>query len=46
MTTAMALEHNKGEFVPAVALGIVLLTVSLLMNIALQLVQGKYGGNR
>ena len=46
MTTAMALEHNKGEFVPAVALGIVLLTVSLVMNIALQLVQGKYGGNR
>ena len=46
MTTAMALEHNKGEFILAVALGIVLLTVSLMMNIFLQLVQGRYGGNR
>ncbi len=46
MTTAMALEHNKGEFVLAVALGIVLLTVSLLMNIVLQLAQGRYGENR
>ena len=46
MTTAMALEHNKGEFVLAVALGIVLLTVSLLLNAALQLAQGRYGGER
>ncbi len=46
MTTAMALEHNKGEFVLAVALGIVLLTVSLLMNIALQFIQGRYGASR
>ncbi len=46
MTTAMALEHNKGEFVLAVALGVVLLTVSLLMNIFLQLVQGRYGSVR
>ncbi len=46
MTTAMALEHNKGEFVLAVALGIVLLTVSLVMNIFLQLVQGRYGSAR
>ncbi len=46
MTTAMALEHSKGEFVLAVALGIILLTVSLLMNIVLQLAQGKYGDNR
>lgn len=46
MTTAMALEHNKGEFVLAVALGIVLLSVSLLMNIVLQLAQGRYGENR
>lgn len=44
MTTAMALEHNKGEFVLAVALGMVLLTVSLLMNIGLQLIQGRYEG--
>ena len=46
MTTAMALEHNKGEFVLAVALGIVLLTVSLVMNIFLQLAQGRYGSAR
>jgi tungstate transport system permease protein len=46
MTTAMALEHNKGEFVLAVALGIVLLAVSLVMNIVLQLVQGKYGSRQ
>ncbi|MFO8032777.1 MAG: ABC transporter permease [Desulfohalobiaceae bacterium] len=46
MTTAMALEHNKGEFILAVALGIVLLTVSLLMNILLQLFQGRFGGAR
>lgn len=43
MTTAMALEHNKGEFSLAVALGVILLLVSLLMNIVLQLVQGRYG---
>jgi tungstate transport system permease protein len=46
MTTAMALEHNKGEFVLAVALGIVLLAVSLAMNILLQVVQGRYGEDR
>ncbi|MFP4479988.1 MAG: ABC transporter permease [Desulfohalobiaceae bacterium] len=46
MTTAMALEHNKGEFILAVALGIVLLTVSLLMNILLQLFQGRFGEAR
>ena len=46
MTTAMALEHNKGEFTLAVALGIVLLTVSLVMNAALQLIQGRYGAER
>lgn len=43
MTTAMALEHNKGEFVLAVALGVVLLSVSLLMNVVMQLAQGRYG---
>ena len=46
MTTAMALEHNKGEFVLAVALGIVLLAVSLAMNILLQVIQGWYGEDR
>ncbi|MCW7753336.1 ABC transporter permease [Desulfobotulus sp. H1] len=43
MTTAMALEHNKGEFVLAVALGLVLLAVSLAMNVVLQMAQGRYG---
>jgi len=46
MTTAMALEHNKGEFVLAVALGVVLLVISLAMNILLQLVQGRFGEER
>jgi tungstate transport system permease protein len=46
MTTAMALEHNKGEFVLAVALGVVLLAVSLAMNILLQIAQGRYGEDR
>ncbi len=46
MTTAMALEHNKGEFVLAVALGMVLLVISLAMNILLQLVQGRFGEDR
>ncbi len=41
MTTAMALEYDKGEFVLAVALGAVLLTISLLMNILLNYFQGK-----
>jgi tungstate transport system permease protein len=33
MTTAMALEYDKGEFVLSVALGIVLLVVSFVVNI-------------
>jgi tungstate transport system permease protein len=41
MTTAMALEYDKGEFVLAVALGIVLLTISLVMNVLLNYFQGK-----
>ena len=41
MTTAMALEYDKGEFVLAVALGIVLLTISLAMNVLLNYFQGK-----
>lgn len=46
MTTAMALEHNKGEFILALGLGIVLLAISLFMNIFMQLVQGRYGSAR
>lgn len=41
MTTAMALEYDKGEFVLAVALGLILLTVSFAVNIALSRVQGR-----
>jgi len=41
MTTAMALEYDKGEFVLSVALGIVLLTVSFGMNIIFHYFQGK-----
>jgi tungstate transport system permease protein len=41
MTTAMALEYDKGAFVLAVALGMVLMVLSLGMNIIFNLVQGK-----
>jgi tungstate transport system permease protein len=41
MTTAMALEYDKGEFVLGVALGIVLLTVSFGVNLCFNFMQGK-----
>lgn len=41
MTTAMALEYDKGQFILAVALGMILLTVSLVVNIVLNLCQGR-----
>lgn len=41
MTTAMALEYDKGSFTLAVALGLVLLSISLVMNIMFNLVQGR-----
>ncbi|MFP4167306.1 MAG: ABC transporter permease [Desulfonatronovibrionaceae bacterium] len=41
MTTAMALEYNKGEFVLAVALGLILLGISLGVNIVLNFCQGR-----
>ena len=41
MTTAMALEYDKGEFVLSVALGIVLLLISFSINIILNYFQGK-----
>lgn len=41
MTTAMALEYDKGEFVFSVALGIVLLMVSFGMNVFFNYFQGK-----
>jgi tungstate transport system permease protein len=41
MTTAMALEYDKGEFVLAIALGIVLLTLSFAVNLIFHRVQGR-----
>jgi tungstate transport system permease protein len=41
MTTAMALEYDKGEFTLALGLGIVLLLVSFALNAALGLLQGR-----
>jgi len=41
MTTAMALEYDKGEFVLALGLGVVLLGISLLVNVLLGYVQGR-----
>jgi tungstate transport system permease protein len=40
ITTAIALETSKGEFAQGIALGIVLVTLALLMNGALMLLQG------
>ena len=44
MTTAMALEFDKGSFVLAVALGLVLMSLSLGMNVLFNLFQGAAGG--
>jgi len=41
MTTAMALEYDKGEFVLGVALGIVLLFLSFLVNVFFNYFQGR-----
>ena len=41
MTTAMALEYDKGEFTLALALGVVLLVVSFILNAALAFFQGR-----
>ena len=41
MTTAMALEYDKGAFTLAVALGIVLLTMSFGMNLLFHFFQGR-----
>jgi tungstate transport system permease protein len=41
MTTTMALEYDKGEFVLSVALGIVLLLVSFAVNIFFNYLQGR-----
>ena len=41
MTTAMALEYDKGQFVLSVALGIALLTISFAVNLFFNYFQGK-----
>lgn len=43
MTTAMALEYNRGDFSLAIALGIVLLSTSLLLNVIFNAAQGRSG---
>ena len=41
MTTAMALEYDKGEFVLAVALGLILLGISFSVNVFFNYLQGR-----
>jgi tungstate transport system permease protein len=41
MTTTIALETDKGEFELAIALGIILLSISMAINVGLHLVQQK-----
>lgn len=43
MTTAMALEYDKGEFVLAVALGITLMSIAFLINMLFHFFQGRMG---
>jgi len=45
MTTAMALEYDKGEFVFAVALGIVLMALAFAINLLFHLFQGRTGSD-
>jgi len=40
----MALQYDKGEFILAVALGVILLSISLCVNIMLNYFQGKSSG--
>jgi len=41
MTTAMALEYDKGEYVLAVALGIVLMSIAFGVNMLFHFIQGR-----
>ncbi|MCP4752628.1 MAG: ABC transporter permease subunit [Proteobacteria bacterium] len=43
ITTAMALEYDKGEFVLAIALGIVLIAISFGINLLFHFFQGRGG---
>ncbi|PID73410.1 MAG: ABC transporter permease [Desulfobacterales bacterium] len=44
MTTAMALEYDKGEFVLALSLGLILMGVSLGVNAVFHFLQGETAG--
>jgi len=44
LTTAVALFTSQGDFGMALALGFVLLTMALVINVALQVLQGRGGG--
>jgi tungstate transport system permease protein len=41
MTTAMALEYDKGEYVLAVALGVVLMSIAFGVNMLFHFFQGR-----
>ena len=41
MTTAIVLDTAKGEFALAIALGLVLIFVAFLVNLGLNLLQGR-----
>lgn len=43
ITTAIALQTSKGEFAQGIALGFVLITLALLVNVALAALQGRGG---
>jgi len=44
ITTAMALEYDKGQFTLAIALGVILMTVSFGMNLLFHFFQGRTRG--
>jgi tungstate transport system permease protein len=44
LTTAVALYTSQGDFGLALALGLVLIVMALVVNVALQVLQGKGGG--
>jgi tungstate transport system permease protein len=41
LTSAIVLETGRGEFAPAIALGVILLLVAFLVNLGLTLVQQR-----
>ena len=44
LTTAVALSTSQGDFGLAVALGLLLIAIALIVNVTLQMLQGKGGG--